>query len=281
MAGLTTFSDADLELLKKFIQQLKDQSVNQGSREGPAPLRNTPDVYVIYTPAGGIPSRDRFRPGSVDCQIYRVINGLLEVTGLPLRTVYNVGYQKVEGHQFVRITRDKFGTWFSDTCLLCSFDDADPYTGTGTGTGSIITPDPGTGTGTGGPTVPGDCECIDEPIPQTLHGTLTASGGGCAALNGLTTTFTYHAGATHGYWCGTFLIPSCGMYVWNVALICSGVQLALSSSIANGLLVCSESGGFGGSVSRNTLNCSPFVLTRVFNFINDCCAGTFVLTITE
>lgn len=80
-----------------------------------------PEVYIAYTPTGGIPAlavnitgtgtqEEDDTPGSAECDIYRIIDGFFVSTGVT-RTVYNLSPLAVDGKHWIVVMRDKWGTW--------------------------------------------------------------------------------------------------------------------------------------------------------------------------
>ncbi len=114
--GLTK---ADLGLLMEMIQERKNrlQQVNTQNRAGDQSVDHqevfAPETYVAFTPVGGIPAMvgTGAVPGFADCNIYRVIGGVLEQVTFLVRTVYNLSESAVDGLSWVVVVRDKFGTW--------------------------------------------------------------------------------------------------------------------------------------------------------------------------
>ena len=93
-----------------------------------------PEVYVARTPTGGIPALsqgtdtgtdgtalDDDVPGSAECRIYRVLgtgsSARLVYAGLT-KWVYNLNGADLAGDTWVKVSRDKFGTWLVDTIGL-------------------------------------------------------------------------------------------------------------------------------------------------------------------
>ena len=83
-----------------------------------------PDVYIALVPEEGIPAATDNagtgvpsfiagdKPGSLDCDIYRIINGELKLAG-PTQTVYNLTSSDIE-EGWIAVQRDKFGNWLAD-----------------------------------------------------------------------------------------------------------------------------------------------------------------------
>ncbi len=98
-------------------------------RKGEEPPEDptAPEVYVAFTPSGGIPARSGTTPGSVLCDVHKVYGGVLTDAGFE-RLVFNLNADAVDGSAYVKISRDKFGVWWADSA------EGEPGTGTGTDT---------------------------------------------------------------------------------------------------------------------------------------------------
>lgn len=129
--GLTK---ADIEFLKAL------KRAHDGNRQNPPSARvgydgfdecpQAPEVYIALVPSGGIPANEGdpellpgtgteldFQqgdtPGHADCQIYRIINGVLHSCDFTKR-VYNLSEAAID-QQWVTIVRDKWGQWIAQT----------------------------------------------------------------------------------------------------------------------------------------------------------------------
>ncbi len=122
-----TLSESDVEKLRQLFVDFygKPQSTTQRPYVPSDDEYLTPEVYVAFTPSGGIPALSEGgdsgtalgpgdTPGSADCQVYQLVSGALQVvTGLT-RKVYNFGGAAVAGSEWVLVLRDKYGTWWTD-----------------------------------------------------------------------------------------------------------------------------------------------------------------------
>src|SRR3990167_6457958 len=113
-------SEADVKVLKEVVRQVTRNPSGPYGR--PAPTEEdhqASDVYVAMVPVGGIPAASDTTPGSAECTIYRISEGVLEaIEGLD-RTVYNIGIDAIpEGVGtaslgWILIAKDKHGSWIA------------------------------------------------------------------------------------------------------------------------------------------------------------------------
>lgn len=93
-----------------------------------------PEVYVAYSPSGGIPGRVGTVPGSEICDIYQIsfTDGdpeqpeLVQINPLTQR-VYNISARSIGGRDPILVIRDKLGQWIVQSQ---SGDGSEPGTGT-------------------------------------------------------------------------------------------------------------------------------------------------------
>jgi hypothetical protein len=113
-------TDEDHRLLKDMINDRKGGRVNSPSRSSQLfseqdANHQAPEVYVAMTPVDGIPARVDTTPGSADCNIYRIVNDLLEKVFSFTHKVYNLKDSDIDGDSYISVKRDKYGTWLADT----------------------------------------------------------------------------------------------------------------------------------------------------------------------
>ncbi len=143
---IVTFSEADLELLRRIVAREKSRPAAAGLGRGRDTYDDdiqTPDVYVARAPANGIGAIETNTagtgtgsgtgtgtigggdgliddvPGYGECEVYRIIQSrdggtpiLRPVHGLT-RTVYNLSSSEIEGYSWITAIRDKFGKWYA------------------------------------------------------------------------------------------------------------------------------------------------------------------------
>ncbi len=119
MADGYYLSESDLAVLKEMLAWYKRQPGNTQNRHGDSSIdfadHPAPEVYVAFTPLAGIPALVDATPGSATCDIYRILNGVLVPAGSPLqRTVYNISQTTVVGGTYVKVERDKWGSWVTE-----------------------------------------------------------------------------------------------------------------------------------------------------------------------
>jgi len=73
-----------------------------------------PDVYVAFTPGGGIPVRSGVTPGAAECDLYRLLpdETLEQYPDGVTQYVYNLSTAAVPEESYVLVSRDKAGTWW-------------------------------------------------------------------------------------------------------------------------------------------------------------------------
>lgn len=102
---------ASIEALQKGLDDLRKMVVNpRGRTLLPESPLDAPEVYLALTPASGIPARSGASVSSAVCQVYRILSEVLTDAGFD-RTVYNLSSSAQSGNNYIRIERDKFGTW--------------------------------------------------------------------------------------------------------------------------------------------------------------------------
>ncbi len=146
----------------------------------------------------------------------------------------------------------------------------DSFASCGHGSGS------GTGSGGGG-TITTTC-CV-EPIPLTLHATISG-GTGCSCANGTYTLDYYYPG---GYWTYDSASGPCGGTRFVIALQCLGSTWNVSLTIFSSDF--SSYTQAGGAMTINS--CSPLSLTVSSSVSTSgvgpypCSGGTLTITVTE
>lgn len=104
-------TEKDRDLLRRVID--REQRRNSNPHARPRTNADTdfmaPEVYLAKAPTGGIPARLGNAPGSVECDIYKIVEGALVTTEFS-KTVYNLG-EEIEEETWVVVVRDKYGSW--------------------------------------------------------------------------------------------------------------------------------------------------------------------------
>lgn len=147
---LNTLTDDDVRNLREMYrwwQQSRAGTYTERRPHVPEELGSTPDVYIARTPSGGIPALTlapgtgstgadiEDEPGQAECDIYRVITSGADEILVPVeslfKTVYNLSTTAVSGQTWVKVIKDKFGTWLVDvdrgppgTTINAQFSDA-------------------------------------------------------------------------------------------------------------------------------------------------------------
>lgn len=225
----------------------------------------------IYTPDSNYALAGR-EPGATPVALpagqnlnFKSVNSNLLITSDGAGTSPTVRFNAVGGVTIINVTNiNEFNT-FIENVIYFNFFDKKIYINInnvwyefcvcGSGLGS------GGGSGTAGPVVFTDC-CPDDPIPETLYGTISAKTGTCTCLP-TALTFTYVGGSD---WYSNTL-TTCS-YEGFLILSCSGGAWSLqNASVATGTLISTV--------------CNP-VLEIVFDMTADpaTCTGTFTVTIT-
>lgn len=105
----------DLETLRTVKRLIQNGKLNTSGRdEAKNGVSQSPDVYIAKTPTGGIPGRVSLTPGSAECEVYVLVDGVLEALGIEVQTVYNLGTTAIEGNLYIAIKQDKFRIWLAD-----------------------------------------------------------------------------------------------------------------------------------------------------------------------
>lgn len=126
MSRITSFTPGELSILRSIIRKERNSLVNsQNARPGEVPddAPQAPETYIALVPAGGIPAAtpptgtgeieylDGDKPGSAECEIYKIVNN--ELNGINQnKEVYNITDQDIT-QSWVTIVRDKFGNWIA------------------------------------------------------------------------------------------------------------------------------------------------------------------------
>lgn len=136
MAKLNVLSDDDITVMREMTAWFRRSSLNTPQRPyRPDPPAMAPEVYVAFigsTGIAGLTFYDTFSGtgtgtasgetstpivDGVECTLYRLQDQggyfTLEETDL-VRTVYNYGTSAVEAFSYVKVERDKWGTWWVD-----------------------------------------------------------------------------------------------------------------------------------------------------------------------
>lgn len=146
-------SDDDMTVLRGLIRRERDRRVGYHARPAPEPETGTaPETYIARAPSGGITgltqtpdtfvgtgsgdidvptgtgtARMNVVPGFGTCDIYQILtdpnDGVtqeLQPCGFSL-LVYNLATIPVMPHEWIVITRDKFGSWVITNTLGLQF----------------------------------------------------------------------------------------------------------------------------------------------------------------
>jgi len=144
----------DVKILQDLIRREAARRLNASISSENLDLWYPSEVFVAYTPLGGIPVMEvvdgEFVPGQALCRIYRILRGSSEAELKRVyafnELVYNISCAvAIPASVFIVIMKTKWGEWVGfcpggDSCATCG------ETGTGTGTGTES--ETGTGTGT-------------------------------------------------------------------------------------------------------------------------------------
>jgi hypothetical protein len=115
-------SESDAAAVKEMSRLLQAARRGRGGNTGIPFLDQTPDMHVALVPPDGIPARIGNTLGSAECNIYRVVEGVLESSSGFTRTVYNLSASEIPGSEdigtsgeeaYVAVARDKWGTWLA------------------------------------------------------------------------------------------------------------------------------------------------------------------------
>jgi hypothetical protein len=212
-----------------------------------------PGDETAYLTVTGGPSSGRYPA------IRRIENGVPSAWGFAENAwLYEAnGRNLTAGKNYLsRRNRDQFGgldQWATEFC--CG--------GSGSGSGS----------GDSGPTVQTDC--CPQPIPTTIHVTVTITSGSCPDFDGQTWTVNYLALGGDPFWRGS---KSVGGHTMYCDVTCSGGFFTVSF-FSSGGGACLNSNGS----SITSASCDPFIYVIQFDATtgSDCCPGvTFTATIT-
>lgn len=121
--SIRDFSDEEMRLLARVIRR-EQQTVRNPPSHQPEESQDylTPERYIAAIgEAGSIPGLTPATgsdtiydaPGSVECDIYRISNGLLVPAGFTKR-VYNLSTRTITSDWFT-VSRDKYGVWLVDS----------------------------------------------------------------------------------------------------------------------------------------------------------------------
>ncbi len=78
---------------------------------------DAPEIYIAYTPVGGIPALSGVTPGAAECTIRQILRDVpsVVVSQVTARTVYNLSSTAVPPATTVLTVRDKFGAFIAVT----------------------------------------------------------------------------------------------------------------------------------------------------------------------
>lgn len=122
-------TESDVRVLKDVVGRVRGLVTRTHSGDVPRGVAGTPDVYVIRTPAGGIPSlaeeagtgsgQHNDEPGEADCPFYQLVDDAgtwrLERAGADDSeiTVSNLSGSVVPANSWALAVKDKFGKWWA------------------------------------------------------------------------------------------------------------------------------------------------------------------------
>lgn len=218
---MNVLTDADVRVLQQLLDRERRAVANPRNRPGiPPDDGGAPDVYVVLVPDGGIAARSGATVASAECDVYQVVEDVLEDAGFTV-VVSNLSSSAAVAGSYVRAVRDKFGTWSvsrADSDGASSFTEevdlrcedgvlnlyrrevVDGAVGSWVFSKAVACCDLdcfGTFTGTG--TGPADCPCV---LPDTMCVAFT-NVSDCACLHGRVmdlVRFEYSTGVP--YWQG-------------------------------------------------------------------------------
>lgn len=182
---LNFLTNADVALLRRLIGMMRSGQMDHLLAAGPgAPFDDgffTDETHVVFT-EDAVPARDAYTPGTAECPVYRVIDGVLEEAPRDPLTIYNLSRNQILAGQFIKVVRDKYSeAWLTDGELAESTSEA------GTGTGTAVGGGGGAGSITvkesdGTPSISASTISFDG-ASGTQPFTVTDSGGGVALVS--------------------------------------------------------------------------------------------------
>lgn len=135
MAKLRTLSEAAIEEIREIVRLERERTTRTRGQRPDADELWTPEVYLAYTPADGVPGGVPSGTGSdvgAECAVYRRIgNQRVPIQGLT-RICYNVNEESIPGNKWVLAKRDKWDTWWVEST---SAEDDEGVPGNGPGGG--------------------------------------------------------------------------------------------------------------------------------------------------
>lgn len=145
--ALHLLTDGDVEVLKGLIAREKARLSNVPNRPvayNEDEYHQAPECYIALVPPEGIPALNRQLttgsgdevlddvPGSAECNIYQLVDdAFVRVEGLT-KLVYNLSSFALAPNEWIKIERDKFGTWLASSLMAIEVQECQPDTGTGT-----------------------------------------------------------------------------------------------------------------------------------------------------
>lgn len=138
MARAFLLTEKDRDLVNELLAEARRARRNPPLRMVPSQEDpQAPEVYIALTPALGIPALvadenygtgtgsgtgtlmgGANTPGSAECSIYRILQteGVDDLWAVPgvTRKVFNLSETAVPGNRWVKVSRDKFGSWLVD-----------------------------------------------------------------------------------------------------------------------------------------------------------------------
>lgn len=115
----------------RFIDEMmareRRRPVSMPRRDVHLDLPQAPEVYIAQAPAGGIAALtgnldtgtgtgtlEGAVPGSAECTIYRLLDRELKLVPEFTKTIYNFGSTAILPLDWIKVSRDKWGTWWVD-----------------------------------------------------------------------------------------------------------------------------------------------------------------------
>lgn len=116
MAKDYVLNEADRELVQRYLrgQQSRPEEPGRTNNHHVGDEVFKSDNFVALTPDGGIPARVGGTVGTATCRVYQIIDG--EIADAPFGDidVFNLSTTEVEGGQYVRVIREKYGAFVVD-----------------------------------------------------------------------------------------------------------------------------------------------------------------------
>lgn len=118
------FTEADVKIIQDLLARERSRVTRPRAHDVRLHDDAAPDFYVAKTPEDGIPGLEEDRtdtgtgygeddtPGSAECDIYKVTDGVMEAMGFTL-LLHNLSPLTIPPFKWVFAERDKTGTWWA------------------------------------------------------------------------------------------------------------------------------------------------------------------------